>query len=184
MKHLIYSFFLLFCIASYGQEKLPYDEEILLGSWKATGNQMEVNGDATGPIAVGNLSLKANSNSYISSTNPITGYSSYYEFSTFFVSDNNKLHLISKMPTQMNSFTFVINGLEYDSVSNCCFLYLRPLGSSEEEYFVLTKQGGYSGISQQTFVTPESNKRFDLSGTETISPNGVYIQNGKKFIAK
>ena len=46
MKHLIYSFFLLFCIASYGQEKLPYDEEILLGSWKATGNQMEVNSGA------------------------------------------------------------------------------------------------------------------------------------------
>ena len=184
MKHLIYSFFLLFCIASYGQEKLPYDEEILLGSWKATGNQMEVNGGPTGPIAVGNLSLNANSNSYISSTNPTTGYSYYYEFSTFFVSDNNKLHLIPKMPTQMNSFTFVINWLEYESGYNCCLLCLRPLGSSKEECFVLIKQGGVSGISQQNLVTPKSNKRFNLSGTETNSSNGVYIQNGKKFIAK
>ena len=84
----------------------------------------------------------------------------------------------------MNSFTFVINWLEYDSASNCCFLYLRPLGSSKEESFVLIKQGGVSGISQQNLVTPKSNKRFNLSGTETNSSNGVYIQNGKKFIAK
>lgn len=173
----------LMSVCVMAQEKLPYDEELLLGSWMSDGNYMEIGDGSHGPIPVGCISLMSNHSSYISYSLPTGGYTQY-EFTAFFVSDTDKLHLISKMPTQWHSVTFVIKWLEYDRNNNQCILHLRPLGSSKSDDYLFYRSGGINSVTSAKTENSSSNRKYSLSGAEVDNPEGIYVQNGKKYIAK
>ena len=173
----------LMSITVTAQENPSYDEESLLGAWVANGDIMEVGGGSYGPVAVGCLSLNANRDSYISWTNPYTGYYSSLSYTTYFVSNGDKLHLVSQMPTQLSSLTFVITLLEYNEDTGFGTMCLRPLGEKNRDYWFV-RQGSPNNVSSSSLDSRTSEEMYDLSGKKTDYPIGPYIQNGKKYIAK
>ena len=165
------------------QVNSTFDEESLLGSWVANGDIMEVGGGSYGPVAVGSLTLNANKDSYISWTNPYTGFNSSVAYTTYFVSNDDKLHLVSQTPSQMSSLTFVITLLDYNEDTGFGTMCLRPLGDKNRDYWFI-RQGWPNNVSSTFSNSRSSEGMYDLSGRKTENPVGLHIQNGKKYIAK
>ena len=160
-----------------------YDEESLLGTWVASGYIMEIGSGASGPVAVEYLTLNANHDSYVSWTSPYTGYSASVAYTTFFLSNGNKIHLVPQMPTQWSSLTFVITSLDYNKDTGYGTMLLRPLGDKDMVY-CFVRQSWPNKVASIPLDSRSSEDKFDLSGMKTKNPAGPYIQNGKKYVRK
>lgn len=185
-------FVLVMALMSLGvqaQEPIEIDEESLVGEWKNVGNEkMELSLYLQGLVQVKSLSLNVNQNCYLArptdGVQPGGSVAMGLSFTTFFVSNGNKLHLISAYPSQCPSITFVITGLYEYPDYNQTVMYLRPMGSAKDKDYLLYKDGLISGISNTRGHIHNDDRMYNLQGISTESDTGVFITNGKKYLRK
>lgn len=178
-----YLLFTLVLVSSFvqAQEILPNDEELLIGGWTSYSNKMVVPTNE-GEIPVDGFMLKANAQSSI--TLDLSGQVGLAYYTTFFVSDGNKLHFVSNSST-LPSLTFVITMFQTDPyVDGQKLLFIRPLGSSSEQDFIYRSVKSTNSVSSVEVAPQTSTKKFLPSGIPSETPDGIYIMNGKKYISK
>lgn len=176
-------------LTSMGQYDVDIDEGLLLGNWKSySSEKMELLLQGVGKITVNKLSLNNKRDSYISTPSdgvkPDGTISMGYTFTTFFVSNGNKLHLVSAYPDTLPSVTFEIDFLVEHPDLNLLLLCLRPLGEPHENYYIFSKEGYVSDITRNVSISEPNGLKYDLKGIISSDKKGVYIKDGKKHIAK
>ena len=92
----------------------------------------------------------------------------------WFISNNNKLHLVISNGAWLN---FVIQ--EYSKDEG----YMK-LKSFDDHCVMSWSLQNYSSVPSLSVDNKKDSPRYSINGIRNDNPDGVYIQNGKKFIAK
>ena len=104
----------------------------------------------------------------------IRDYTSAEQFRAFFITNGNKLHINSGY-NNFNAKAFIIEDYYTNS-----YMTLKSL----DRTFTMHLNKTTSSVNAARYEVVGDSAMHNLQGIKIDSPEGIYIQNGKKFVAK
>lgn len=176
--------FLLLLVSAVSANAQTFDEADLVGTWstqglayapfKVTNIESITLGDGlykSGKRWSGcfkNLTRVENSND-VEETRTIETE----QINDFFISNNNKLHIIQESMT----FHFIIEELTATTLK---------VKTYDGQSYSFTKDNSGSGVQSVNLIRSADGSTYNLNGqkVENITADGIYIQNGQKKVLK
>lgn len=171
----------LMSVCVMAQDKLPYDEELLEGDWMAFSESAYLTPGSNFIITKIQFRTAGQCGITVLDTNSELYFP--HLFSHYFISNNNKLHIVgSDNPSETQYF--VIRDFYIREEDNAPILVLARYNSPSYQNFYYRKTTQINGISSVVMDANEDSKKYSINGIINENPNGVYIQNGKKYFPK
>jgi len=183
--------FLLLLVSAVSANAQTFDEADLVGTWTTTGF-------AYAPFGVTNIEsmtlgdgLYNTGDSYIVQYKAWSGFfkniskikyrngeeeintSEMEQINDFFISNNNKLHIIQESMT----FHFIIEELTATTLK---------VRTYDGQSYSFTKDNSSSAVQSVSMTRSADKSTYNLSGqkVENITADGIYIQSGQKKVLK
>jgi len=163
------------------QEKLPFDEVLLEGDWLAFGEVSEL---STGSYYhITKLQFRTEGPTIVFVRHINQQIDIPLNYSHFFISNDNKLHLIALDESSTTQY-FVIRDFYIREEDNTPILVLARYNSTFYQNFCFRKISTMNSIADNVISKDTIGSKFDLKGIYGMGDKGIYIQDGKKHIAK
>lgn len=171
----------LMSVCVMAQEKLPYDEELLEGDWEAFSESAYLTPGSN--LVITKIQLRTAGQCGITVWDMNRQLHFPHNFSHYFISNNNKLHIVgSDNPAETQYF--VIRDFYIREEDGSPILVLARYNGSIHQNYNFRKTTQINAIRSSEREINEESKKYGVSGVIKGVPDGLYIQNGKKYIAK
>jgi len=180
--------FLLLLLSAVSAKAQTFDEADLVGTWNTTGF-------AYAPFGVTNIeSMTLGDALYPNEKGSASAWSGYFKNMTsvrvrngeektktaeveqindFFISNNNKLHIIQESMT----FHFIIEELTPTTLK---------VRTYDGQNYTFTKDNSSAAVRSASMTRSADGSTYNLSGqrVENVTTDGIYIQNGQKKVVR
>ena len=180
--------FLLLLLSAVSANAQTFDEADLIGTWNTVGL-------AYAPYKITNIeSMTLGDALYLSSKGRYNSWSGFFknltrvqysndgeevrtseieQINDFFISNNNKLHIIQESMT----FHFIIEELTPTTLK---------VKTYDGQSYTFTKDNSSAAVRSVSMARSADGSTYNLSGqrVEHVTDDGIYIQNGQKKVMK
>lgn len=158
---------------------IDIDESVLLGHWESMGTLLRFSEE--GYLWIRGFTFNSEGLSYIEVYNDEGQFVLPYNCSDYFVSNQNKLHFVPDGSQNTLYQKFVIERF-YKRWDDYLIMVLRRFG--DQYSYSFRKKIESSSVNSAKLTQQYSGDKYNLQGMKVEDPEGIYIQNGQKFIAK